>query len=119
VGLLLLRAAIGLLILTQGGFSLSAGATDAWVAVAGIAAGAALLFGLLTPLAAMLAGLGALAVGFGLIAVPAPNLFDSRLSSILIGIVTIAIALLGPGAFSLDSRFFGRREIIIPRRPES
>jgi hypothetical protein len=29
---------------------------------------------------------------------------------------------LGPGAFSLDARLFGRREIIIPpapRRPES
>jgi len=26
----------------------------------------------------------------------------------------VSVALLGPGAFSLDSRLFGRREIIIP-----
>jgi hypothetical protein len=26
----------------------------------------------------------------------------------------VAITLLGPGAFSLDARLFGRREIIIP-----
>jgi hypothetical protein len=29
-------------------------------------------------------------------------------------IVALSIALLGPGAISLDSRLFGRREIIIP-----
>lgn len=35
-------------------------------------------------------------------------------------LVAIAVILLGPGAFSLDARLFGRREIIIPtsnRRP--
>jgi hypothetical protein len=30
-----------------------------------------------------------------------------------------AIALLGPGAFSLDARLFGRREILIPPDPRS
>jgi len=37
-------------------------------------------------------------------------------------VTTIALALLGPGAFSLDGRLFGRREIVIPpssRQPES
>jgi hypothetical protein len=27
-----------------------------------------------------------------------------------------AIIILGPGAFSLDARLFGQREIIVPRR---
>jgi hypothetical protein len=29
-------------------------------------------------------------------------------------IMAIATAFLGPGAFSLDARMFGRREIVIP-----
>jgi uncharacterized membrane protein YphA (DoxX/SURF4 family) len=29
-------------------------------------------------------------------------------------VMAIVIAVLGPGAFSLDSRMFGRREIVIP-----
>jgi hypothetical protein len=29
-------------------------------------------------------------------------------------VLATAIALLGPGAFSIDSRLFGRREILIP-----
>lgn len=34
----------------------------------------------------------------------------------LVGVIILAaaIALLGPGAFSLDARLFGRREIVIP-----
>ena len=31
-----------------------------------------------------------------------------------LAIICIALALLGPGAFSVDARLFGRREIIIP-----
>jgi hypothetical protein len=32
-------------------------------------------------------------------------------------IIAVAIALLGPGAFSFDGYLFGRREIVIPPRP--
>ena len=31
--------------------------------------------------------------------------------------IAAALACLGPGAFSLDSRLFGRREIVIPKSP--
>ncbi|MGA2902328.1 MAG: hypothetical protein ABSD98_00735 [Candidatus Korobacteraceae bacterium] len=34
-------------------------------------------------------------------------------------IIDVAIALLGPGAFSLDAVLFGRRRIIIPHSPLS
>jgi hypothetical protein len=27
----------------------------------------------------------------------------------------VTVALLGPGAFSVDARLFGRREIVVPR----
>ena len=33
--------------------------------------------------------------------------------------IVIAITLLGPGAFSLDSYFFARRKIIVPRVTET
>ena len=32
------------------------------------------------------------------------------------GAVTVALLFLGPGAYSVDARLFGRREIVIPRR---
>jgi uncharacterized membrane protein YphA (DoxX/SURF4 family) len=45
---------------------------------------------------------------------------ESRLSAALVSIIAAAVICLGPGAFSLDSRLFGRREIIIPKvRPEA
>jgi hypothetical protein len=29
--------------------------------------------------------------------------------------MAVAVALLGPGAFAVDARLFGRREVVIPR----
>ncbi|HEU4386626.1 MAG TPA: hypothetical protein VFV34_02430 [Blastocatellia bacterium] len=40
--------------------------------------------------------------------------FDGRLTVLLLVMISAALALLGPGAYSLDARPFGRREIIIP-----
>ena len=80
-------------------------------------AGAALLIGILTPVAGVLFGLEALGVGFSILPAPSPNLFDAKLSLVFAAIMTVAIVLLGPGAFSLDARLFGRREIIIPQGP--
>jgi uncharacterized membrane protein YphA (DoxX/SURF4 family) len=117
-----LRLTVGVLTLIQGGFYVSTKSETmpgAWIGlVVGVVAGAALLFGLLTPIAALVTGLAAIGTGMSLLPAPVPNLCDSTLSVALIGIVTIAIIFLGPGAFSLDGRLFGRREIIIPRRPE-
>ncbi len=84
---------VGLLLLRAvvGGWSILHGGIPA------IAAGGLLAIGFLTPLAA---GLSVAILGFS----------DAR------WLVSLALALLGPGAFSLDARLFGRREIIIPRR---
>jgi len=42
------------------------------------------------------------------------GLHDARLAAFGMIVTAVAIALLGPGAFSLDGRLFGRREIVIP-----
>jgi uncharacterized membrane protein YphA (DoxX/SURF4 family) len=115
---LLLRLAIGVVSLIQGGFYLSDNIHSTLAmelgGLLGLAAGAALLIGIFTPAAAVLVGLCALGTGFAWLPSPVPNLFDARLSAILAVIITAAIVFLGPGAFSLDARLFGRREIIIP-----
>ena len=38
----------------------------------------------------------------------------SALAALNLAAISAALVLLGPGAFSLDARLFGRREIIIP-----
>jgi uncharacterized membrane protein YphA (DoxX/SURF4 family) len=79
-----------------------------------MAAGAALLAGFLTPIVAIIVGLGAAGVGFSVLPVCARNVFDSFLPILLAATILVAILLMGPGAFSVDARLFGRREIIIP-----
>jgi uncharacterized membrane protein YphA (DoxX/SURF4 family) len=123
---MLLRGAVGLVALIEGAFYITGGnaaAAALWCGgLLGLVAGGALLIGILTPLAGVVVGLGALGIGFSMLPAPTPNLFDARLSAIFAGIMTMAIVFLGPGAFSLDAHLFGRREIIIPqarRRPGS
>jgi len=43
--------------------------------------------------------------------------FDSRTEIAFATTILLAIVILGPGAFSIDARLFGRREIIIPPAP--
>jgi uncharacterized membrane protein YphA (DoxX/SURF4 family) len=124
VGLFLLRAAIGLVAVIQGVFYLSTDARSTlgvWLGLLGLAVGTALLAGFLTPVAGVVVALEALGAALSVLPVPAPNLLDAKLSLIFAAIITVAIVFLGPGAFSMDARLFGRREIIIPpstRRPE-
>lgn len=82
-----------------------------------ILSGASLLLGFLTPLASTLVGIGAGGIAVLWIPPPPLNLFDTPLSSILTVVMAASIAMLGPGAISLDAHLFGRREIIIPRLP--
>jgi uncharacterized membrane protein YphA (DoxX/SURF4 family) len=118
VGLLLLRAAVGAVVAAQGVVSLVEGVNlklGTWLTGLAVAAcGVSLLIGFLTPLASFLAFLGSLSVALSWIPAPAPNFFDDGLSVILVIIMSAAVLLIGPGAFSLDARLFGRREIIIP-----
>jgi len=87
-------------------------------AAVAIVSAIALLLGYLTPVAAALAAL--MTLGAGLVWPPplslGPDAF--RLSFALLMVIAVALVCLGPGAFSLDARNYGRREIIIPNRPK-
>jgi len=73
--------------------------------------------GFLTPVVGVLLGLGAPGIGLSLLPPCPTNLFETPLPTALTATILIALVLLGPGAFSVDSRVFGRREIIIPPPP--
>jgi uncharacterized membrane protein YphA (DoxX/SURF4 family) len=114
VGLLLLRMAIGLIIAWQGA-TLIATADSAWLAsgvgLTAILAAAALIVGLLTPFAAALV---AIAAAVSASRAPEPIMVThDAIAHGLVLIDAVSLVLLGPGAFSLDARFFGRREIHI------
>lgn len=124
VGLLLLRASIGATAIVQGGVYLAKPTNSIlgiWlVGLLAVTSGVLLLVGFLTKAASVLVGLSSI----GLSWVPAlpVNSFDIKLSLFFVIIMSAALVLLGPGAFSLDARLFGRREIIIPydnRPPKS
>lgn len=123
VGLLLLRAAVGITAVIQGGVYLTNGGSptlETWVAGLFVAtAGISLLIGFLTPLSGALVALATLCIARSWFPLPAPNLFSTPLPAVLVIVVSTAVALLGPGALSVDCRLFGRREIIIPHTPRS
>jgi uncharacterized membrane protein YphA (DoxX/SURF4 family) len=84
------------------------------VAVTVLIIASCLLVGFMTPVAAIVIGLAT--SGFFLF-----SIFDINQTVLNLIVLTTAIALLGPGAFSIDARMFGRREILIPNtsRPRS
>ena len=83
-----------------------------------ITGGAALTVGFFTPVAGPLVGLCFLGVAVSWF--PPPS-WGSHQSIAALGMLVnaVALALLGPGAFSLDGLLFGRREIVIPAIPRS
>jgi uncharacterized membrane protein YphA (DoxX/SURF4 family) len=79
-----------------------------------ILVGAALLIGFLTPVAGAAASLSNLVIGVSSLLKSGGSAHDKAVAALYLGVMSIAITLLGPGSFSLDAHLFGRREIIIP-----
>jgi uncharacterized membrane protein YphA (DoxX/SURF4 family) len=116
IGLLIARAALGLVFIIQGRFCLID--TDPGSRLAGACAaflGALLTIGFLTPLAGILGALGGLLVVLSIIPDCTYPVTHSAYALFLIGVILVEVLLAGPGAYSIDSRIFGRREVMIPR----
>ena len=119
--LLLLRAIVGFAAIVQGFLYLSRGGKSSagglllgvLLAISGIC----LVVGFLTPIASILAGVGCVASNTSWLPTPVTTLFDGQLVSLEMIVMAVSIAMLGPGAFALDARLFGRREIVIPPVP--
>lgn len=113
-GLLLLRTMVGSTILIQPSL-IDLNSATPWAIVAAllsIISAIGLIAGFLTPAAGTVAALATLAQWWLL--APANGPFDAVPQAVLLAAVAVAVALSGPGAFSVDARLFGRREIVIP-----
>lgn len=118
-GLLLLRATIGLVALLEGGMYLRiTGQSTVGAAIGAmlLVSGAALIAGLFTAPVALAIGLTVISTQL-FRAPPPPLKLLETLPAALIAVVAFALVLIGPGAWSVDARLFGFREISIPGRP--
>jgi uncharacterized membrane protein YphA (DoxX/SURF4 family) len=91
--------------------------TIAWSMIA-LVSGVSVLLGFLTPLGSVLAVLFNGRVALAWVSQLPAYLAHAGPIAALVAVMAAALAFLGPGAFSMDSRLFGRREIIIPRPPK-
>ena len=123
LGLLLLRASAGLALVACGviHFISWQEASVLILTVAGLSSicGLLLVFGLFNWLACSLGALISVGTALSQLPVPMLSVMTARISAVFTAVITIALLCLGPGAYSLDARRHGRREIIIPARPRS
>lgn len=110
VGLLLLRFSVAGAFL-YGAMTRFPYANSAWIVIAFLVVAGAVALGILTPAFSLLAGAQAAYLIFN-----AHGL--TRYIFAAFALTACALALLGPGAFSLDARFFGRRVLVLPQEKD-
>lgn len=85
------------------------------VAVFLLLVGGLLLIGSLSRWAAVIAATTSLLSVFSWFPGPRVGLFETPITTMMAAVIATALVCLGPGAFSVDARLFGRREVIIPK----
>lgn len=117
VGLLLLRGCLAATLLYFGAVGLSERSPQtigfAQNLIAGVA-GIFLLIGLWTPLMGTVVALDEVWTAFSFYALAHGNMWFH----ILMAILAASVAMLGPGAWSIDARLFGRKRFDIDRAPK-
>jgi len=118
IGLLLLRVVVGATLVGHGVLCLVSSERVTLLVLVSFAvlslSGVCLLIGFLTPILSLLACLENLGIAFSWFPLQLLSPFESKLALVPVIAISAAIALLGPGAFSLDARLFGWKEIVIP-----
>jgi uncharacterized membrane protein YphA (DoxX/SURF4 family) len=87
------------------------------LAILMVAVGFLVLIGCLTRSAAAVAAVVSVLILFPWFPGPRVGLFETPATAILTAVLAVALVCLGPGAFSLDARWFGQREVVIPKNP--
>jgi putative oxidoreductase len=106
LGLLLLRLAVGGSLIVQWISMLPSPPSPLWAAyIFLICAGVCICIGFWTPVMGAIQGIAELAM-----AVSHANGYEHHL---LLAVLAISLAMLGPGAWSLDAQIFGRKRITL------
>jgi hypothetical protein len=112
----LLRGTVGITVVVQAWLFIASTNSDLLAAAPAavlIVCGVALTVGIFTPICSTIIGLGYALVLFARFSGTASPSLDCAAAAI--GLASaVGLGLLGPGAFSIDARLFGRREIFIP-----